>query len=62
MPKKPYFSKNKNYVVCWIGDHGWDFAEFTDLKIALNAYGVMKQVHGKSCRLMRVLLDYGEEI
>ena len=62
MPKKRTPPEPNQYLVTWTEGGYPHWTECIGLKIAINVYRQMREIHGDNVRVAKVLVEYGTEI
>lgn len=62
MPRRRTPVEPNQYLVTWTEGSIPHWIECVGLKIAINVYRQMREVHGDNVRLAKVLVEYGTEI
>lgn len=62
MPKKPVLPETNEYLVVWSERGIPHWVEYVGAKLAVEGYRYLRTIHGDNCRLVKVVLNYGQEI
>lgn len=62
MPRKPVWQEKNNYLVIWQEGFKPHWQEYVGARNAITGYRQLRRIHGNECRLVKVVLDYGEEV
>lgn len=62
MPKKRTFKENNTYVVLYYHDGMPDIATYVGAKAAVDGYRFFQSIYGPTTQLLKVVINYGEEI
>lgn len=62
MPKKPVFKDYPNYLVVYQYNGVTHTQECVGARVAVDVYRQLRGIYGDNCRLVKVVLNYGEEV
>lgn len=62
MAKKYEFKNYENYIVIHENNGKKFYKEFNGARMTISVYRELRKIYGDSCRIAKVVVNYGEEI
>ena len=62
MPKKPVLKTQESYMVLWQSGDYQHWTEYSNARLAVEGYRMMRNLFGNNVRMVKVVFDYGQEV